>query len=899
MPMHRAIIVSAMLLTVALTSAPTVAQRRAGEMDDREVVKLAESLSSAGMTELLEALVENRQDLRDTPAGWALQAELRIGRANRITSGDAERQSRRTELLSEAAELLGRAADATARATSDSGKIEHFRYRLKRIDVLSTQLPRPELVRLMYLRGGERDRRRAIQQTEQTVNMMESCLLDLEDTLQQWRQDLVKIATVLPELESVYHSAMYQAGWVRFYRGMVLPPQEGDRHQRLLADAIDIVRRFAQRRRDNGAKQRSMLLAGMAAREMGEYEQAREYLNVADDRSAAPAVRIQAKFQKARSAVESADSPDQGNAAIETFRRELGDLLGEGSAIQADLHATMLREHLFRKLARSARRQGDEDRAGEYAEQADLALLAFMETHGDPAVQRALLEILAHKHAGSQADDSPVLMLAKASQAADEEAQKLLEELLRREGTVAERLRPLAMWRLGLLHSRNGLHRKSAGQFLRLAREYPDHRLALDAARNAAALFRRIMTDMEDSGEAPGTALRREFIDVLRVVTEGWPEQTEAARWNFELGWQLQQLADGTDEPVETMTRAVAAYENVPADVDESTEARFLALRLRVEILRDFDLSDNEKRQSADALVKELRAYANRVAEMLAADGDRNGDLARWGAEADFQAARLEYEVLGRTEAAIGGIRELPQKWPDGETLRAAAEFEIRKLVETGRIGVAIDRVERFRREYPDEARQLILLVAWEVRGRLRELTEQSDAAQRHGNLAESFLVFASDLYSRSQDRPDRQRYPYMRMYAEALLVNGRAAEALELFQRCRELDEQMRAEDPDLPIDAANIRGLAAANQSLGNHDRAAKLYGDLVAGMEPSDALYWRTELEYARSLLEARRDSPDAMRRLRLRIRQLRGEDRRMGGLYAGFDEVEAAAVGAMRR
>ncbi|MGC9455079.1 MAG: tetratricopeptide repeat protein [Phycisphaerae bacterium] len=896
MAMSRSAVTSIMIITTALLSASVSAQDRTGRMSEREVVRLAESLSEAGMTELLEALIEERSDLRDTPAGFAMQAELRVAEANRIGYTDQEQQPRRRELLNEAAELLGRAAEATANATSDAGKINHFRYRLKRIDILATQLPRPELVRLMFLRGGRQDRELARRHTEDVVGLMEGCLLDMEDMLQDWRMDLVKLATVMPELESLHQSAVFQAGWVRFYRGMVLP-RDDEQRMRLLSDAVQNARRFADQRRGGAARRRAMLLAGMAAREMGEYEQARQFLDQADDRSAAPALRVQAKFQKARAAVEAAGAADKGIAAVETFQRELADILGEGAGVQIDLHTAMLKEHLYRELSRLARQQGDEQRAQEHAHQAEFALLEFLEKHGDAVAQRVFLELVARKHAGGDEGDSPLLLLARAQEAPSEETEDLLRELLSREGEVAERIRPLAIWRLGLFYAGEGRYRRAAEQFLKLARDYSDHRLAFDAAQNAAAAFRRVVRDVEDSDETPAPALRREFIKILRLVTEGWPQRDEAARWNFELGWQLQQLTPATDEPLETLRQAVDAYQKVPEVSEDSLEARYLALRLRTRILRDSDWSQEEKRRRAEELVEELRAYADRVAAMLPEDDAQEDYLASWGGQADLEAAQLEYDVLGRREAALERIRKLPDKWPDREILRAAAEFEIRRLVETDRTDEAIERVEEFRREYPDHAESLVRLVAWQVRTRLRDIAWQSGDSEQMRRLRSAFLEFTSDLYERSEGQSDSDRYIYIQMYAEALLVNDRPQEALELFRRCRDIDERMRSEDPDRPIDATNIRGLAGAHQALGNYDRAAELYGDLVAGMDPGDPLYWRTELAYCRALLEARRDDPGAMRRLILRIRQLRDEDRLMGQLFARFDEIEAAARTAM--
>jgi hypothetical protein len=891
------------LAVTLLCAPPAGAQQATADLSDREATKLAESLSAMGMTELLEALIERNPSLRDTPAGLALQAEARLAEARRVSAEqqDDDALRRRRELLVEAAELFARAADATAGATSDEATIDHFRYRLKRIETLGIHLPRSAMVRLMFLRGGPADREQALEQTELPAQLIESYLLDMEDTLQQWRQDLVKLATVMPELQAVRRAAQYRAGWVRFYRGAVLSrDDERSRRQRerLLGDAVEAVREFATGDADSGVKYPSLLLSGMAARELDRHRQAAELLSAADDRAAAPAVRMQAEFEKARNAVEGATDPETGLSAINTFRGELSELLGTDAAAQVDLHATMLREHLFRTLAAAARAGDDAEKVRDYAARAEDALLAFLEDHPDSSVQKAFLEIVARKHAGDEAAGGPIVLLARAEQAPPEQAEELLTRLLSQEAEAAERIRPLALWQMGLLESRRGRAREAGEYFLQLAQGHADHRLALPAAQNAAATYNRIVAALNQAGESVGTELRRKLIEILRVVTEGWPDEPEAARWNFDLGWQLQQLAPSTEEPLQTMQRAVAAYQRVPDGLEESMEAAFLALQLRVEMLETADRPADERQRRAEALVGDLADYARRAADKVASAGEQQADdLRRWGAEADFLAARVQYEVLNRRDEALAELRKLPDRWPGGEALRRAAEFEIRKLVETGRTQEAIDRVEAFRQAYPREARELVHLVAWQVRRRLREMETRTDASQQRQELRQVFLRFASDLYTRTEELPPQERYPYIQMHAQALLANGRPQQAMELFRRCRELDDRRRQENPDLAVDAANIRGLARAQHALGNHADAAELYADLVRGMEASDELYWPTELEYCRCLLEAHRDNPPALRRLLIRIRQLRGEQRRMGGLAGRFEEVEEQAERAL--
>ncbi len=883
-------------LLVAIVAGAALAVASAGAQVDRELGRLGESLSGMGMSELLEALIEQHPQHEDTPTGLALRAELLLAKAAQYDgAGEPEDMQRRRELLSEAGELFTEAAAATADATDDEDAvIEHYRFRVRKVEVLGIHRPQSHVARLMFLRGGPDDRQQVLEDTEEPVELVFETLMDLERQIQRWRQDLMKLATVMPDLEAMERAAMFRDAWICFYRGMAKPVEQERQRETLLTDAIDSARNVIDNARVEGTRRQAMLIAGMASRELGRHDQAMQYLSAADDQSAAPGVRVQAKFNKTLSTVESASGAETGLTAIDNFVDEATDMMGAGAAVQMDVHAAILRDHLFRRLSSAAREAGDQEQADEYLTRSQEALLDFLDSYANLGVQQAFLEIIGQKYA--EVEDAPgeVLMLARADQADEDEAADLLADLLEDEGGVAVRLRPLVLWRLGLMKAEAGQNREAADHFLELVENHEDHQLAPMAGRNAASSYSRVISGIRRAGGDVSLGMREEFIDVLRTITERWPDEPGIAEWNLDLGWQLQLIAEATDEPLEKMREAIAAYKRVPEDSEDALEAEFLTMALETELLLNEDIPETERRSEARDLAGKLSDYADKVAGILESEQPADAeDLRGWGAEADFLAIRLEFDVLDRGEEALARVRDMSERWPGDETLRRAAEFEIRQLVEMDRTDDAIDRVDQFREEYPEQAKEVVHLVAWQVRERLRELEAQAGTAQQRDQLAEVFVQFASDLYQRADDLSQEERYPFKQMYAEALVESGDAERALEFFERCREFDEQRRQQDPELSVDAANIRGLARAHQELGNYSESARLYSDLVDGLDPEDRLYWRTELEYARVLLELRGDNPAAMARLATRIRQLRSEDRLMGGLHADFDEVQSRA------
>ncbi len=108
------------------------------------------------------------------------------------------------------------------------------------------------------------------------------------------------------------------------------------------------------------------------------------------------------------------------------------------------------------------------------------------------------------------------------------------------------------------------------------------------------------------------------------------------------------------------------------------------------------------------------------------------------------------------------------------------------------------------------------------------------------------------------------------------------------------------RGRKRNLPVDAGNIQGQARAHRALKNHQEALEFYNQLVQGIDKSKhaKLYWSVQLERCDCLLEAFRADRKQMNRLAILVRQLRLEDRMMGGLGEKFKAIESEARKAAR-
>jgi tetratricopeptide (TPR) repeat protein len=119
--------------------------------------------------------------------------------------------------------------------------------------------------------------------------------------------------------------------------------------------------------------------------------------------------------------------------------------------------------------------------------------------------------------------------------------------------------------------------------------------------------------------------------------------------------------------------------------------------------------------------------------------------------------------------------------------LRDAAEFKIVKLVEKNRIADAVDDLDKFVKDYPQQGAVLTEFVVSKIRERLLErrgLATDAQAQAELQSLRKAYLDFARLLHDRAvaAKRSADDMYKLQQWLAEALLENGQADEALAIF---------------------------------------------------------------------------------------------------------------------
>ena len=865
--------------------------------------RLADVLARMGMMELLGQLREELGAKEDSPESLALLAEMSIGEARRAASSP-----QRLKLLDAAIACLAKAVEATGKPKTDQERLRYLRTRLKLAEARALLRAEQPALKALNLQAGPEDLKKLREWTEEGEKDLRVVAEEIEDLAKTWRTDLTKLVTVMPELERMQAEAAYKHALVCLYRAMAMEAKSADggpdkQRQRLLEDAIYDVERLARGRGRTGLKLPALLLTARANRERKEFAKAGAILEALDAPETDRGLRIEAIFERIRNDIEHAQAAAGAEEAmaegllrsaegkIREFAERGTALVGPGSKIQIDVRAVMLKCYLYETWAVV---EADEAQQKRLRAQAQQALLDFVESYTQPAIQSAFFEAVAARYAGVEgAEDNLVVQLAKAvvegtrgGGAAQAKAADALGKIVQADTPVAAKFHPIALWHLGLIRNRLKQNAQAGQAFMALAKKFPEHRFAFPAAKYAVFSYQGVIEGLQEIKRSVSTQHRLDFIATLELLlgTPGWVGRPDVAQWYLDLGWQYEKLADvmgeAVDARIDWLLKAVGSYEKVPAGIAEHMQAAHRALEVRVELLAVLaakhagpeTLAKLRPFGDPEALRSQLRAYGAQAAEMLKKLPDRAAEraknLAEWGGRAEFQAGVVEYDYIGRKDQALALIRELPHRWPGTRVLQEGAEFEIRKLIGTD-TAKAIDRIRQFEKQYAGQARGLISLVIEQIRRRIGELRRQT-TPQAQGQLQEYRTVyhqFARELYRQVEQDPSiADKYPFKQMLAGACLEAGQYEEAKRLFQATAAADEARRKKME------AGIEALFAGRQkqveAAGKHPqgvaalawkRLAELPTLKGAPKNLSSALRLRFLLAHLRKLSE--QEAPDA--------------------------------------
>ncbi len=863
--------------------APLLAQRarRGSVYENLEQRRLAQLLMDLKMKELLEALVRT--------AGAGVEGKELLAKAKVAEALRTKDQARRDALLDEGAKIYVELIAATKEDKTETGTLRHFHFRLDAIVLAGITKVEPYVERLDYFLEHAGDAAAVERLTKAPVrdlDRLQNLLINLHD---KWNADPEKMITgALWRLETLIENVRYRGAWARYYRGMVLPRDSIGRSA-LLRQVIDEdVRDFAQAEDNSkGVKYESLRLSGSAARELGQFDNARDFLRRADCPEAQPGLRLKAKFESVRTYLDAGRLAEAGKQ-IEKFRTDAAQLKGI-EPVAVDLHETLA-------TARLLKLQADEIRAGDPARAAKLENQAFDRltslTNKHPRYREPLMGLL-RKFIGGR--DPDTLRPAERMLLAEEEMGKKTPEAFAKaakallsivaEKAASDKLKGQALWNLGVVSNLQKKNLEAAGYWRRLAKEYPKDPNARNAATNAVMTYQTILKDPQRSAALlDSTQFVREYADALKVLVDGFGRKD--AKYLYEIGMMMDIL--------DRYQEAIKYFSQVPRESDLYLPARYRILQQRVKDLQDRQEPAPARRQKAKNLAFDLEAYMKRARAFAAdpANKARAQEVLGWGAQCGLLVATLQKEVVGNLPEAIRLIEKILNGYKDFPLVcRQARQLMVQIRLEQGHVEAVIGELTKLLEEDPPGAMKLLLIAVPEIGERVERWAFATDAESRQLLTAfrPAYRRFANELYRFAvrQKLDEKSMLPFKRAWAHAHEAGSQqeVEEALKIYE---ELSKRREL--------APFVRGLARCNRRLGRHKEAMKHYNRLIfGGLVEQTGPWWRAQLERLQFYMEINQTKPSrkGLKNTLTHIRQLQRRDSQMGGYYRQFNAIAAQA------
>ncbi len=871
-------------LVVVCGSVAAQSSREAASAYERlDESRLAAALKDLQMTELLEALLQQSGKFEKLEAMY-LQSQAKIAAAE-----GAKDEAQRTKLLEEAMAIQDELIKQTQTARSSKELLRHYRYTLDRVVTEGITDAYTHVERLQYFLARPDDGAQVEKCTRGALEVLTRLMGRMQMTRDDWAGDEEMLVTGdIWKLEELINEARYRGAWIRFYRGMVLPASSAERGP-LLQQAIEAVADFANAE-DNasGVKFASLLLSGMAARELGEWHNASSFLNRAADKDAGP-LRLKAMFEMARALIEQRLF-DQASSFIQADFATVGrQAVGE---VAVEMQSSLLKSRLLEAQAQSLK-PPDAQKSERLMGQSIQVLLDFIEKR--PEYREAFMEVIAPKFEGRDAADQPpeiqvalgVWQYNKKTPEGMARAARLFETV-RADPKAGDSAHATALWYLGVISNVERKNLQAGMYFRELAEKHPRDTRAEEAAWNALRSLNGILVERKTEPRDLGKEFVEQYAGVLKVLTDGWASTSREVRLKYyDLGTQYEVLGRTTE--------AIDAYLKVPSDSELYLPSRYRILDLRVQDLLDKPLPSEAKRQLATNLVTELRSYRARAREYIdqvkEADPERAKQVRSWAARCHLLEAQLCKDVLDDAPQAIRLAQQAARDWPEVPDIEAVSQqFVVRVLLETGQTDQAIGILEKLK-----GAEDLLVEMINQIRVRIDrlELQAEADSQAQLRKYRQAYRAFAERLYDSAQGRnlTPEQMYPFEQALAGALEQGSQedATRALAMYEKL----------DAAKPNEAGNIRGLARCYARLGRSKQAMEQYDKLLSGLPEGSAAWWRVQIERLEFCLSAYGKDADALKDVLVHIRQLRRfKGSALGDYYKQFGVIEGRATDLLK-
>ncbi|MFH0982475.1 MAG: hypothetical protein V2A79_13195 [Planctomycetota bacterium] len=869
------------MMALYVSAALAVPGAQGGTEDRRlDPTEFRKGLKERGLTELLE-LYLNEVPPADPIEALLLERDIRLAQSADPTRPRAERY----QALIEANHLLER---LLAEHPAD---LRVFEWRVQLGRSLLYQEAEPFYSSILYRGGTTEDRRQLAAVMERAQQLFGRLRLDLAreqdrlDRISPREYEELERSGYLERLEGIGPQADYLDRWVRFYRALAREPDDPVRNSELGAVLDDLKNRSGLLDTPHGithVQAQSQLLAGMAARQLGDHGAAVGYLEAAANtvrRIGDAQEKQDSSWVMVLALLETVRADRDGGRferALQTLREFETQLEAAPSdALGLRLVLALAESSVRQEQARRARAAGDKQAAAtfenmrfepltKFARQGtssrDQVYATLYETL-DPAARPtdlhpfegcALLAGLLNR-AAALAEESAAARaageLALSSRIEDLESRRIA--VLDRAVEVAQffyvsaarvppDLVPEIIYNLGVAQLQRGRRLEAARAFLTVAREhrhFPQAQLAATAAVQVAWEL------AEDPSLRDRSDLRTLCLEALQVLTENFPHTDDARYWQFFLAQVLHDLGR-YDEAVEAFSRVDPAHEYY-------VHAEFLRTRSLAAALRGLTA---EAPADATELLRRVAAVVDaadaflRLADAARAKGFDETLLQGFLAEAELFAAEALLD-LGKEQSpkALARLEGFEQRYPQqSRLLGRVLRVRIITYEHLGRLEDAEQTLPEYIGSDPENAGATLQALFESIRedvDRLRRRGRDAEADRK----AASALLLARQIHAWASADPSRarpeQKHALHSQLAQALLQAKQYPEAERAFAAYLAADLQRRPDGAHGDIRA--VYGHAESLYQLRQYEPALPLFHRVGETLPAGDPLWFEALL------------------------------------------------------
>jgi hypothetical protein len=784
-------------------------------------------LQERGLESLMKAYVE-QQGVRPTGAGEAgtvgnkvQQAVLQIQQAaaaKTVAERDASFEKAKElyeQAIAEAQEALA-GSPATDWKTRADARLQILTWRAELAgmifqDWLKNDL---DLLEVTDRWGGDREKvARLLQTAEQQYRAAFQGSIEWQSEIDRDpdRNQYVN-AGYTRRLRDLQRDAQYYAAWTAYYRAWTLPkdykpPQGGRSREDLLNDAVTAFQSYRDLPDTVPAKWYAYLVAGLAQRELGKYEDALTSLANADNVEAPEALKIRVAFEIARTRVRQGKF-QEARKAIENAREFFGKQKISGNLYGLALPIVEAESYL------------DEAKAT-----------------NDPTLKDKGVEIL--KTLNQRAAPWPYIVLV------------LTPSLVGAQGNP-EDMEPFGLWLLAtdtFAKAREAKDSKQLEYALRLFKIYAQ-KVGEKDANYAAALYNQAACLLQ-------LGRKEEAADAFKGVAEAAPDYqyaAESAKYYIGVRGQLYEAAK-TPENRDAYEKALAwfvssnwlktdpdqqyfyalvlyrgeKYEDaagrfakVPRDSEFYPEARYWVALCRFEGFREKILPTGDKAiilSRARVVAQELTDFANYARQAQGLPDEKRQQVLGWAQAACLNAAAVYmYPEVGLYDDGLQVLKDMEKTFQlDKELQGRVLKYKIEALQKLRRLDEAMAVLKTFLDQAKPEEVGPVLGDMFQamIEDIERLIRVDKDAARAKVKDAEQLGDRLREWFKTSTDENKQQQMENIQYeLAEVYLASGDTERALAIYTEIGGPKPEQEEEGRPIKVDC--VYGMARCYEAL-----------------------------------------------------------------------------------